>query len=84
MQRVLPAWPERTLVTVLRAPLAEGIARLATEVLTYEVGLHVSPERSRAFERIAASVLLLPGGKRTLAAAGPSIYPRNSNREPGS
>ena len=34
--------------------------QVATEVLTHEVGPRVSPERSRAFERIAASALLLP------------------------
>lgn len=34
--------------------------QVATDVLTHEVGPRVSPERSRGFERIAASVLLLP------------------------
>ena len=34
--------------------------RVATEVLTHEVGPRVSPERSRGFERMAASALLLP------------------------
>ena len=35
--------------------------QVATEVLTHEVGPWISPERSRGFERIAASALLLPG-----------------------
>ena len=34
--------------------------QVATEVLTHQVGPRVSPERSRGFERIAASALLLP------------------------
>jgi hypothetical protein len=34
--------------------------QVATEVLTREVGPRVSPERSRGFERAAASALLLP------------------------
>ena len=37
-----------------------GAYVVAAEVLTHEVGPRVSPERSRAFERIAASALLLP------------------------
>ena len=37
-----------------------GAYQVATEVLTHQVGPRVSPERSRAFERIAASALLLP------------------------
>ena len=36
--------------------------QVATEVLTQEVGPRVGPERSRAFERIAASALLAQGG----------------------
>ena len=35
--------------------------QVATEVLTQEVGPRVGPERSRAFERIAASALLAQG-----------------------
>ena len=33
--------------------------QVATAVLTHEVGPRVSPERARAFERIAASALLI-------------------------
>ena len=33
---------------------------VATSVLTHDVASRVSPERSRGFERIAASALLLP------------------------
>ena len=36
--------------------------QVATEVLTHEVGPRVSPERSRGFERMAATALLLPDG----------------------
>ena len=42
------------------APLSRWTAyQIATAVLTHEVGPRVSPERSRAFERVAASALLL-------------------------
>ena len=41
--------------------------QVATEVLTHEVGPRVSPERSRAFERMAASALLLPEREGVLA-----------------
>jgi hypothetical protein len=36
--------------------------QVATEVLTHEVGPRVSPERSRGFERAAASALLISDG----------------------
>ncbi|MGI0054592.1 MAG: DUF932 domain-containing protein [Thermoplasmata archaeon] len=38
--------------------------QVATAVLTHEVGPRVSPERSRGFERVAASALLLPVHER--------------------
>ena len=38
--------------------------KVATAVLTHEVGPRVSLERSRAFERMAARALLLPGPKQ--------------------
>ena len=40
---------------------------VATEILSHDVGPRVSPERSRAFERMAASALLLPGRKEVPA-----------------
>ena len=40
---------------------------VATEFLSLDVGPRVSPERSRAFERMAASALLLPGRKEVPA-----------------
>ena len=46
----------------LLARSAREPSRLATEILTHDVGPRVSPERSRGFERAAASALLLPRG----------------------
>ena len=41
--------------------------RVATAVLTHGAGPRVSPERSREFERMAASARLLSGGARASA-----------------
>lgn len=40
---------------------------VATSVLTHDLASRVSPERSRAFERAAASALLVPGPEGNLA-----------------
>ena len=57
------------LMAVVIAPLAEGIARVATEALTHGLGPRVSPERARGFERMVASVMLLEGPREAAETA---------------
>lgn len=50
--------------------------RTAAEVLSHEAGPRVSPERSRGFERMAASALLLPERERFHALPRPRALGR--------
>lgn len=53
-----------------------------TAELTHEVGPRVSPERSRSFERMAASGLLLSGREEASAERGAKVSDSRVDRRP--